>query len=355
MDLEPHTRRWYDARLRFLEAEPGVIHTGLHTVNQHVIVAPMAGVTDLPFRNLCRSFGAELVVAEMVHSDKRLWSTPKSRNRLRFSEEAGVRWLQIAGAVPEMMAEAAVLAEAAGAHMIDINMGCPAKKVCNRAAGSALLRDEALVASILRAVVKAVNIPVTLKIRLGWSPEASNGVDIARIAEAEGISLLTVHGRTRACRFKGPVNYAAIGEINAAVDLPVIANGDIRSAEDALRVAAITGCKQVMVGRAVLGQPWLPARIESAFRGEAWTSPTAAAVRAALFTHVQALHTFYGDYLGLRVARKHVGWFLDHAPASGVRQVFNRLESTQAQLQLLSSVPVESLFCVPSSEASLAA
>ena len=298
----------------------------------------MAGVTDQPFRNVCRAWGARLVVSEMIHADVRLWHRTKSRNRLRFGDEVGLRWIQIAGAEPAMLAEAARLAEDAGADVIDINMGCPVKKVCNRAAGSALMRDEPLIGRILGAVAGAVDVPVTLKTRLGWSREEMNGARVAQIAEGQGISLVTIHGRTRACRFKGDADYQGIAEINDAVGIPVVANGDITSVERALEVRKITGCSRVMVGRGTLGRPWFAREIEAAISGEAFDAPGPEAVRGIMLGHLDALHCFYGERLGVPIARKHVGWFLDWLPGTKpVRAAFNRLETAAEQLELIES------------------
>jgi len=305
-----------------------------------VVVAPMAGVTDRPFRDLCRRYGTFWAVSEMVTSDTRLWHTRKSRHRLAHADEAGVSWVQLAGAEPAMMAEAARMNVDLGAEIIDINMGCPAKKVCNRAAGSALLRDERLVTEILNAVVSAVEVPVTLKIRLGWSREEMNAVRIGRIAEVAGIRLLTVHGRTRACKFQGEVDYAAIGEVKAAIAIPVVANGDIDSPQKAAKVLALTGADGVMIGRAAQGRPWLPAMIDHYLQtGELIAEPTIAEIQELLVNHVSALHDFYGDHQGLRIARKHVGWALDYlTEGRSIRQQFNRIETCEGQLELLASL-----------------
>lgn len=296
----------------------------------------MAGVTDLPFRNLCRAWGAKLVVSEMIHADVRLWHRTKSRNRLRFDSEKGTRWVQIAGADPSMLAEAARRAEGAGADVIDINMGCPVKKVCKLAAGSALMRDEPLIARILAAVVAAVDVPVTLKTRLGWSPQEMNGANVARIAESEGISLVTIHGRTRACRFKGDANYPGIAAVRSAVHIPVVANGDITTTQRALAVRAGTGCERIMIGRGMLGRPWFAREVAAAIAGEPFVAPGPEEVREVMSGHVDALHRFYGERLGVPIARKHVGWFLEWLPGTQpVRAAFNRLDSAVAQLDLL--------------------
>ncbi|XOV90776.1 MAG: tRNA dihydrouridine synthase DusB [Pseudomonadota bacterium] len=304
----------------------------------------MAGVTDLPYRNLCRSLGAHWVVSEMITSDSRLWQTKKSDFRLRFHAEAAPRWIQIAGADPGMMAEAARLNEAKGAQIVDINMGCPAKKVCNRAAGSALMRDEALVAEILAAVVGAVKVPVTLKMRLGWSTENRNAATIARIAESLGVSLVTVHGRTRACRFEGQVDYDAIGEVKSAVGIPVIANGDIDSVTRATAVLARTGCDAVMVGRAAQGQPWLPAHIDRYLQsGVEPENISLAEIKVHMLTHILELHAFYGEATGVRIARKHVGWYLKALEMESFTRRFNRLEQARDQVDALEGLPEKCL------------
>ena len=299
----------------------------------------MAGVSDRPFRLLCRRLGADYAVAEMVTSDARLWHTDKTRTRLALAGEATPRVIQIAGSEPSMMAAAARRAAALGADIVDINMGCPAKKVCNRAAGSALLRDETLVANILRAVCAAVSIPVTLKMRTGWSPAERNGVRIAQIAETAGIAALTVHGRTRACAYREPVEYATIAAIKRTVSIPVIANGDITSPARAAEILAATGADGLMIGRAAHGNPWLFAQIKAARAGVAWLAPSLAERVALMGEHVAALHSHYGESAGLRIARKHVGWYLDAADrAPAQRMEFNRIETAAAQLVWLAAL-----------------
>ena len=303
-----------------------------------VIVAPMAGVTDRPFRDLCREFGAFWLVGEMLTSDQKLWKSRKSQTRQVSLDETGPRWVQIAGSDPEVMAAAAKANETAGADILDINMGCPAKKVCNKAAGSALLRDEVLVAAILKAICAAVAIPVTLKIRLGWSQEEQNAETIAQIAESAGIQALTVHGRTRACRFQGDVDYAAIARVKAKVSIPVIANGDITNAQQASLVLQNTGVDAVMLGRAVQGRPWLPADIDRFLA--TGLPPVERPFKTkcqALARHVHALHHLYGPEKGLRIARKHVGWFLqaNTRDSEPFRQAFNRIQCDAEQLAFL--------------------
>ncbi|MBT5010576.1 tRNA dihydrouridine synthase DusB [Pseudomonadales bacterium] len=303
-----------------------------------VIVAPMAGVTDRPFRDLCREFGAFWLVGEMLTSDQGLWKSRKSQSRQVSLDETGPRWVQIAGSDPEMMAAAAKANEIAGADILDINMGCPAKKVCNKAAGSALLRDEGLVAAILKAVCAAVTIPVTLKIRLGWSPQEQNAETIAQIAEAAGIQALTVHGRTRACRFQGEVDYAAIARVKAKVSIPVIGNGDITNAQQASSVLQNTGVDAIMLGRAVQGRPWLPADIDRFLTtGLPPVERSFETQCRALARHVRALHHHYGPEQGLRIARKHVGWFLqaNTLDSEPFRQAFNLIQCDAQQLVFL--------------------
>ncbi len=307
---------------------------GPYSIDSRVILAPMAGVTDRPFRQLCRRMGAGLVVSEMVTSDSRLWHTRKSSFRLDHTGEAEPRSIQIAGGDPEMMAEAARLNVSNGAQIIDINMGCPAKKVCNKAAGSALLRDETLVNDILQAVVSAVDVPVTLKIRTGWCPETRNGVRIAEMAENAGIAALAVHGRTRADRYQGNAEYDTIARIRETIRIPLFANGDIDSPQKAAQVLEHTGADAVMIGRAAQGRPWLLGQIDHYLRtGELQPEPDLASQHTILREHLHALHAFYGDYLGVRIARKHVGWYLQSGTDNrGFRQRFNQLETASDQV-----------------------
>ncbi|WP_087717961.1 tRNA dihydrouridine synthase DusB [Salinicola salarius] len=310
---------------------------GHHTLPNRVILAPMAGVTDRPFRQLCRELGAGLVVSEMVTSDSRLWHTRKSRQRMIHRGEPGPRSVQIAGGDPQMLAEAARLNAEAGAEIVDINMGCPAKKVCNKAAGSALLRDEKLVAEILDAVVAAVDIPVTLKIRTGWCAESRNGERVARLAEDAGIAALAVHGRTREQRYTGTAEYDTIAAIKQQVSIPVFANGDITTPQRAAEVLAYTGADAVMIGRGAQGNPWLFREIEHYLRtGREHAPPSAEEIATTMQRHLRALHEHYGDYLGVRVARKHVGWYLAaRDPGREHRARFNRLEQATQQFEFL--------------------
>ncbi|MDP5065604.1 MAG: tRNA dihydrouridine synthase DusB [Haliea sp.] len=310
---------------------------GPYTLSNAVALAPMAGVTDLPFRQLCARLGAGLVVSEMVNSSPRLRNTEKTLLRTRHDAEIEPRSVQIAGNDPQQMAQAARYNVALGAQVIDINMGCPAKKVCRKAAGSALLADEPLVRDILQAVVAAVSVPVTLKIRTGPTPESRNGVSIARIAEDAGIAALAVHGRTRACAFRGTAEYDTITRIVAAVDIPVFANGDIDCAQKAEDVLRHTKAAGVMIGRAAQGRPWLCGQI--AGRLACGITPPAPALPQQieiLHSHLHALHAFYGEFLGVRIARKHVGWFLQQHPAWVTQKVaFNGLTCSAAQLHMI--------------------
>ncbi|WP_415906531.1 tRNA dihydrouridine synthase DusB [Neptuniibacter sp. QD72_48] len=306
---------------------------GSYIIDSQVILAPMAGVTDQPFRQLCKRMGAGLVVSEMVTSDTRLWKSRKSAFRLNHSGEAEPRSVQIAGGDPEMMAHAAAMNVERGAQIIDINMGCPAKKVCNKAAGSALLKDEPLVKDILNAVVQAVDVPVTLKIRTGWDQDNRNGLTVAKIAEEAGIQALAVHGRTRRCGYKGTAEYDTIARIADAISIPVFANGDITSPEKAEWVLKHTGCSAVMIGRAAQGQPWLFREIDHYLRtGTILPPPSLVEIREILLAHLQELHSFYGDYMGVRIARKHVGWYLQNQPnGSSFRKQFNIIETAADQ------------------------
>jgi len=309
------------------------LRIGPYTLPNSLILAPMAGVTDQPFRQLCKRMGAGLVVSEMVTSDVRLWNTRKSSLRMMHSGDPEPRSVQIAGGDPDMLAEAARRNVEMGAQIIDINMGCPAKKVCNKAAGSALLKDEQLVHDILHAVVGAVDVPVTLKIRTGWDRSNKNGITVAKIAEEAGIVALAVHGRTRADLYTGDAEYETIAAIKQAVSIPVLANGDIDSPQKAKAVLAATGADGLLIGRAAQGRPWIFREIEHYLRtGEQLPAPTLNEVEQILLEHLTALHAFYGDVMGVRIARKHVSWYLATLPgAKDFRAQFNRLDSTDAQ------------------------
>lgn len=306
---------------------------GPYRIDSQVILAPMAGITDRPFRRLCRNLGAGLVVSEMVTADSSLWHSRKSQLRLDHTGESGPISVQIAGGDAQMMAEAARLNVANGAQIIDLNMGCPAKKVCKKAAGSALLKDEALVAEILAAVVNAVNVPVTLKFRTGWSTTERNAVQIARLAEDVGITALALHGRTRACGFRGVAEYDTIAAVVDAVSIPVFCNGDINSPEKALQVLHYTGAQAVMIGRAAQGRPWIFREIDHYLRtGEHLPEPSLTEVRDILCNHLRELYDFYGDFMGPRIARKHVSWYLQTLTGNeSFRTEFNRLEHAEEQ------------------------
>ncbi|MGL5992855.1 MAG: tRNA dihydrouridine synthase DusB [Aeromonas sobria] len=310
---------------------------GPHTLETPLIVAPMAGVTDRPFRELCLRLGAGMAVSEMLLANPDVWDTQKTRMRMDHSAEGGLRSVQIAGADPEMMAFAARYNVEQGAQIVDINMGCPAKKVNKKLAGSALLRVPDQVKAICRAVVDAVEVPVTLKIRTGWDPDNRNGVEIARIAEDCGIAALAVHGRTRACLYRGEAEYDTIRAIKQAVSIPVVANGDIDSPEKARYVLDYTGVDAVMIGRAAQGRPWIFREIRHFLEtGTKLPPPEREEVRTLMNEHVTNLHRFYGVYLGARIARKHVGWYLDEEETGReFRKHFNALDCADAQLEAL--------------------
>ena len=309
---------------------------GPYRIEPNVILAPMAGVTDKPFRLLSKRLGAGLAVSEMTTSDPRFWSTAKSLHRMDHIGEPDPVSVQIAGTVPEVMAEAARYNVDHGAQIIDINMGCPAKKVCNAWAGSALMREPALVARIVGAVVQAVDVPVTLKIRTGWDADHRNAPEIARIAEDAGIAALAVHGRTRDQQYTGTAEYETIAAIKAMLTIPVIANGDIDSPQKARAVIDATGCDAVMVGRAAQGRPWLSGQIAHFLTtGDLLPDPTPAEVGRILLDHLQALHAFYGEDMGVRIARKHLGWYAKDRPENAAfRAVVNRAQVAEEQLRL---------------------
>jgi len=310
---------------------------GTYTLDNNLMLAPMAGVTDRPFRQLCRRLGAGLVVSEMLSSNPRVWNTAKSMQRMDHSGESGIRSVQIAGADPDLMAEAAKFNVANGAQIIDINMGCPAKKVNKKLAGSALLQYPDLVESIVRSVVDAVSVPVTLKIRTGWDTDNRNGVEIARIAQENGIQSLAVHGRTRACMYKGFAEYDTIRSIKQAVSIPVVANGDITSPEKAREVLEYTEADALMIGRGAQGNPWIFREVSHFLNtGERLAPPSLMEQHSVLKEHVTAVHAFYGAENGVRIARKHVGWYLmEHDKDRQFRKVFNALESAEEQLQAI--------------------
>ena len=306
---------------------------GPYKLSNNLVLAPMAGVTDRPFRQLCKSLGAGLAVSEMVSCNSLLWGSAKTLRRADHAGEIEPRSVQIAGADPAMMAEAAKFNVGNGAQIIDINMGCPAKKVCNVMAGSALLRDEALVGRILDAVVAAVDVPVTLKIRTGWDRQHRNALSVARIAEQAGIQALAMHGRTRACGYSGEAEYDTIAAVKAAVSIPVIANGDIRTPEQAKRVLEYTRADAVMIGRAAQGRPWTFRAIEHYLRpGERLPEPPVAWIRDLMLDHLQQLYRFYGEDVGTRVARKHIGWYSKgQTGGAAFRQFVNQTETAETQ------------------------
>ncbi len=286
-------------------------------LKNNLIVAPMAGVTDRPFRILCKQLGAGMAVSEMVASNSLLWGSEKTIRRGNHEGEVEPRVVQIAGYDPAMMAEAARMNVELGAQVIDINFGCPAKKVCNRAAGSALMRDEPLVREILAAVVAAAGVPVTLKTRTGWDRENRNAIAIARIAEEEGIAAIAVHGRTRADFFTGEAEYETVAEVKRAVHLPVFVNGDIDSSAKALKALELSGADGVMIGRAAQGRPWIFRELRAGLLGAVAAPPLLDEVRAIMISHLEALYSFYGELKGVRVARKHLGWYCRLHPEVG--------------------------------------
>ncbi|WP_284244740.1 tRNA dihydrouridine synthase DusB [Thalassotalea insulae] len=310
---------------------------GSYSLASNTMLAPMAGITDQPFRQLCCQMGAGLAVSEMVSSNPKVWNTDKSKRRLVHSDQAGIRSVQIAGSDPQELAFAAQINVENGAQIIDINMGCPAKKVNKKLAGSALLKEPALVEQIVQSVVSKVAVPVTLKIRTGWCENSRNGIEIAKIAEANGIQSLVVHGRTRSDFYKGEAEYETIRAIKKAVSIPVVANGDITSAEKAAQVLQYTGADAIMVGRGAQGRPWIFREINYFLEtGQLLASPSLEEIRSIVIEHVKELHKFYGDFMGVRFARKHVSWYLQTlAQEKQFRSIFNALESEQDQLEAL--------------------
>ena len=309
------------------------LKVGALELRSGLFVAPMAGITDRPFRRLARRFGAALAVSEMLSSRPELRESRKTRLRMDHAGEAGPISVQIAGSDPAQLADAARFNVGHGAEIIDINMGCPAKKVCNVAAGSALLENEERVARILDAVVAAVDVPVTLKIRTGPAPERRNAVRIARIAEAAGVRMLAIHGRTRACMFEGAAEYETIAEVKSQVKIPVIANGDVRTPEEARRVLAATGADGIMIGRAAQGRPWLFREIAHYLEtGQRLAPPAPAEQGAVLIEHLEGIDSLYGDEHGARVARKHIGWAVRELPGGeALRKSANGLQTVTAQ------------------------
>ena len=318
-------------------ASPRPVKIGPYTLPSNVLLAPMAGVTDRPFRILCRRFGAGLAASEMLSADVRLWDTPKSRRRMDHSGEPSPRVVQIAGFDPAMMAEAARRNVDAGAQIIYINMGCPAKKVCNRLAGSALLQDEPLVARILRTVVRAVEVPVTLKARTGWDRDHKNGVRIAVLAEDNGIQALAIHGRTRTDLYQGNAEHETVAAIKETIKIPVFANGDVDSPQRAKAVLEATGCDGIMIGRAAQGRPWIFDEVNFFLStGESRAMLALENVRDIMRAHLEDLYAFYGDETGVRVARKHLSWyFRQHPGQEALRNRLVRIETPEEQLSTL--------------------
>jgi tRNA-dihydrouridine synthase B len=310
---------------------------GPYQLSNNVVLAPMAGVTDLPFRRLCRQWGAGLTVSEMISADATLRDTSRTRRRMNHDSEPAPVTVQIAGADPSMLADAARYNVECGAHIIDINMGCPAKKVCRKRAGSALLSDEKLVARIFEAVVSAVPVPVTIKIRTGPHPGRRNAVAVARLAEAAGIQAISVHGRTRACGFHGAVEYDTVREVKRSVDVPVIVNGDIDSPHKAAEALQYTGADGVMIGRAAQGRPWLLGQVAAYLEtGTVPAEPAREAQRRALLTHLVNLYAFYGERRGVRIARKHIHWYTKTiSEGEKLWHCVNQVEDSKQQYRLM--------------------
>jgi tRNA-dihydrouridine synthase B len=309
------------------------MHIGPFQLRNNLVVAPMAGVTDRPFRQLCKSMGAGMAVSEMVASNSLLRGSEKTRRRANHEGEVDPIAVQIAGADPQMLADAARYNVDQGAQIIDINMGCPAKKVCNVMAGSALLKDEPLVGRILDTVVAAVDAPITLKIRTGWDRDNRNAIAVARLAERAGIQALAIHGRTRACGFSGHAEYDTIAAVKAAVGIPVIANGDISTPAKVKEVLEYTKADAVMIGRAAQGRPWMFREIQHYLEtGSALPPPEVEEIRRVLLAHLDELYEFYGEHTGVRVARKHISWYTKGLAGSAVfRHAMNRLETCAEQ------------------------
>jgi tRNA-dihydrouridine synthase B len=312
------------------------LRIGPYTLASPFVLAPMAGVTDAPFRRICRRFGAGMTTSEMTTADTSLWQTPKSRFRLDLDLDAEPVAVQIAGSEPDQLAGAAIACVERGAQIIDINMGCPAKKVCKKLAGSALLQDEKLVAEILQAVVAAVTVPVTLKIRTGWDPDHRNAVNIARIAEDSGIQSLAVHGRTRACRYKGEAEFETIARVKDAIEIPVIANGDITTLAKSLEVMRVTNCDGLMIGRGAQGRPWIfreLGQLLSSYPQKPQLDKNE--LRDIMLDHLGELHRFYGELTGVRVARKHLTWYCNSLEnADEFRHQVVRVDSASEQISL---------------------
>lgn len=324
-------------RKRYAVHKDITLKIGPYQLKNKLILAPMAGVTDRPFRQLCREQGAALAVSEMVIADPNFWKTRKSIHRLDHRGEDLPVSVQIAGGDPEMLATAAKLNQDMGAQIIDINMGCPAKKVCNKAAGSALMKDEKLVQAILEEVVSAVDIPVTLKIRTGWDTDNKNALTIAKMAEASGIQALAIHGRTRTCAYKGQAEYATIAEVKKHLNIPVFANGDIDSPEKALEVLNFTKADGLLIGRAAQGAPWIFDDINYFLEhGIRRPAKPLNDIEKIILNHLENLHQFYGEKMGHRIARKHIGWYLKaNASHADFIKDFNRIDKPEAQISAI--------------------
>jgi len=313
---------------------------GSYTLKNKLILAPMAGITDRPFRELSRQFGVGLAVSEMVASNPSLQKHRRTLLKTDYTGETGLRSVQILGTDPQQMADAALLNQQRGAQIIDINMGCPAKKVCSVAAGSALLRDEELVKKILDAIINNVDIPVTLKIRTGWDKDNKNAINIAKIAEQAGIAALTIHGRTRACKFQGEAEYNTIRQVKQAVSLPIIANGDITDAQKAQQVLDYTKADAIMIGRAAQGKPWIFDEMQQQLSGNSsYKKPSITEIQLVINNHLENLYSFYGDLSGVRIARKHIGWYFDNLggfPAALKKEIYQAVTPLQ-QISLVNS------------------
>lgn len=310
---------------------------GPYTFDNRLVLAPMAGITDRPFRNICRQLGAGLAVSEMITADTSFWGSKKTLSRLNHQGENGVISVQVVGANPEQLAQAAQINVDNGAQIIDINMGCPAKKVCKTAAGSALLKDEALVEKIIKTVVKSVSVPVTLKTRTGWDTHYRNAETIAKIAQDNGIAMIAMHGRTRACRYSGQAEYDTISKVKRAVTIPVLANGDITDPITARDVFQKTGCDAIMIGRGAQGNPWIFREIAHYLEfGEILASPTSNEIADTTLQHVQALHELYGEQHGVRIARKHIAWYSSGLPGCNeFKRMVNKIDSPEYQIQAI--------------------
>lgn len=310
---------------------------GPYKLSNKLILAPMAGISDRPYRKLCRSLGAAMAVSEMISANALLWENKKTRQRINHDGEPGPVAVQIAGSDPDTLAIAAQENVRSGADIIDINMGCPAKKVCNKQAGSALLANEELVTRILDKVVNAVDVPVTLKIRTGSDPENRNACRIAEIAEQSGIQSLAIHGRTRKCAFRGEAEYETIRQVKQQAGIPVIANGDINTAEKAAKVLEFTGADGLMIGRSARGNPWIFGQINHYLdTGEQLPEPEISEVRKVLLQHLQELYDFYGEYTGVRTARKHIAWYSKgYFSSNAFRREIMQVETSTEQLRMV--------------------